>query len=509
MPSCTLLFVKLGHLTAEILPLDPHTDRWTIKLITAIKRETKDSDYRVFDGLSHSARLDLPVRSSIIIPVEVATKSVGSIAAFSRHLSAFSESDHLFIFSIAQIIENAMTREGIQTLPKELPAIIRAKKQWENTIDNLDHIVCLLDTSGRVERVNRLVEKWHFGTIASVLNRTIHQIFHSNCTDNYDCKFARDIRKAWDEMLGTGESTWATEIPAFGASLHFSLRKASYSDKSDSIDLNSYAILTVWQSTHNVCVDYSRQSFDKRPDLLAAKEEERRHIALELHDGIGQDLTVLKLYLESLQQHFKNTHDQQISKQIKNITYHICESMEEIHRVSADLHPRYLDSRSLPEALKILCEELGKVYNDTKVHCDINIPSDKFTNPLKLTVFRVAQEGLNNALKHSKATDITVSLQQTVDQLVLEIVDNGIGFELAETIDHLTGQGLIGIWDRMELSVGSVVITTGAAKGTTISARWPHGTNQISLPDKRTHILKRRWPAAHSLQFQKPLTKPE
>jgi signal transduction histidine kinase len=484
LPACTLLFVKLEQFSPVYLPLSLKPDEWTEKLTLAIKRQIKDSGYTSLDSLTHMASPDLAVQSSMIIPVENNETQIGALAAFSQEPDFFSDADNLFMISLAQIITSKLAQQDSGSVTSRIPAVVMAKKEWEQTVDSLGHVVCLLDKSGHIKRANRQIEKWQLGSVQSLQGRTIHQVFHQNCHD-YDCSFLHDINKAWIKMSASGESHWETEVQTTGNLRNFILRKTLQSDKSKPLDQNSFAVLTVRQSSlEEARIKADRKLAEKGSDNLAAKEEERRHIAMELHDGIGQDLAVVKINLEGLRLEINRTLDKKTIGHLDKIIHRIRGSMEDVHRLSSDLHPRYLDSRSLPVALELLCRDLGRTYKDVTIKCDIACTSSALTRPLKLAIFRIAQEALNNALRHSQADTITVTLQQCTDQLELDIIDNGIGFDLSESHEENNGLGLTGIRERVKLSDGSVSISTNASKGTTISVTWPQpGNRKVAQSD--------------------------
>jgi len=473
LPPCTLLFVKLEQFSPVYFPLELTPDKWSEKITLAIKWQIKDSGYTSFDSLSQATSLDLAVQSSMIIPVDNKEAPIGAVAAFSQEPDTFNDADNLFMISLAQIIGNKLAQEDSGSVTSRIPAVVMAKKEWEQTVDTLGHAVCLLDKSGHIKRANRQIEKWQLGSVQSLQGRTIHQVFHQNC-HNYDCNFLHDINKAWRKMSATGESHWETEFQTTGDLLNFILRKTSQSGLYTPMGKNSFAVLTVRKSSlEEVRIEADRKLAEKGSDNLAAKEEERRHIAMELHDGIGQDLAVVKINLEGLQQEMNRTLDKKTIGQLDKIIHHIRGSMDDVHRLSSDLHPRYLDSRTLPVALELLCRDLGQTYKDVTIECDIACTSSNLARSLKLAIFRVAQEALSNALKHSQADTVTVKLQQCAEQLELEITDNGIGFDISETDEETSGHGLAGIRERVKLSDGSISISTNASKGTTISVAWP------------------------------------
>ena len=470
LPDCTLLFVGLDRFAPVFRALDAAPDEWIDKLVIAIKQEIDKRGYTTFEDLPHTVRLDLAVRSCIVAPTEIAMKQAGALLAVSQQPDVFDERDRLFVSSFAKTIEKTLTRDEVRQF---LPAVVRAKNQWEGLVDNLDHLVCLLDESGRVERVNRMIETWQLGTVDAATGKSIHQLFHSNCGD-FDCEFLANIDTAWTECLSSGESVWETPIlDGHTGPCRFTLQRTSQSHHSRSVGLESFAILTVRQIRERADAEDNAPNSAAVANVLEAKEQERRRIALELHDGIGQSLAVVKFSLESLRHSMPDAFGPQTTEQIQKIVRQLRESMDDVQRLSSDLHPRYLESRSLSDALRLLIKELRHTYKDIELQCDIvdSLPGPE--GPLKLAAFRVAQEALSNALKHSQATTITLRLHYSTDATRLSILDNGIGFDVLDVWEQMSGQGLAGMEERVNQSNGSLIIVASRAKGTVISATWP------------------------------------
>jgi len=485
LPTCALLFIRLEQFSPVYLPLGVLPDEWTENLTLAIKRAINDSGYTSSESLTDLVNTEAAVQSSMIIPVENKADQIGVLAVFSHEPDAFDEADNLFMISLAQIIHNNLAQQDSGSPTSKFPAIVMAKKEWEQAVDSLGHAVCLLDKSGHIKRSNRQIERWQLGSVQSIQGKTIHQVFHPNCHD-HDCNFLRDLNNAWVKMSSSGKGQCETEIQIAGTLLNFSLRKTEQSDQLKSLEKDSYAVLTVRQSPlEKARIEADRIIAENGTDNLAAKEEERRHIAMELHDGIGQDLAVVKIGLEGLQQEMSRSLDNEKIEQLDKIIKHIRGSMEDVHRLSSDLHPRYLDSRSLPVALELLCNDLSQTYKDVTIKCNICRTPSSLAGSLKLAIFRIAQEALSNALKHSQANTITLKLQPCSDQLELKITDNGIGFDFSEPHERTNGLGLAGIQERVKLSKGSVSISTNASKGTTILVAWPRQTTtqKIALSD--------------------------
>jgi signal transduction histidine kinase len=140
------------------------------------------------------------------------------------------------------------------------------------------------------------------------------------------------------------------------------------------------------------------------------------------------------------------------------------------------LHPSILDDLGLFAAIRAICREFKEVYADIRVTTDLEIHEHEVPGSLKILIFRILQEALNNVAKHSGADTVNLSLKKNKRKIELTIKDNGKGFDLHEVLhadsqEH--GLGLQSMRERTELFGGSIDIRSKAGKGTTICANWP------------------------------------
>jgi signal transduction histidine kinase len=210
--------------------------------------------------------------------------------------------------------------------------------------------------------------------------------------------------------------------------------------------------------------------------LLEAQENERRIIAQELHDSVGASLTAVRYGLEEkLYRMGKDTSPPE-GVSLEQIISIVRDTIDEIHRVSSNLRPSILDDMGLLVAIRSICRELQEIYQGIQIKTLIDIKEEEIQEPLKIIIYRVLQEALNNAFKHSKADTVQVSLKKSEQFLELCIKDNGQGFDPEARIDpeeQAVGMGLVGIKERIALSNGVFKIQSGKEQGTVIWAKWP------------------------------------
>jgi len=216
-------------------------------------------------------------------------------------------------------------------------------------------------------------------------------------------------------------------------------------------------------------------------ELLNVQESERKRIALEIHDSLGQSLNAIKFRVESALQELKGTSDQAIVRSIRDIIPVIQESIDDARRLQMDLRPPMLDDLGIIATLSWFGRQFQSVYTDIKVDIQTDIAEDAVPKPLKIQIYRILQEAMNNIIRHAGATQIQVRFHKNENHVELEIEDNGIGFtpppewmDLARR-GHL---GLVGMRERVEMIGGQMDIQSESGRGTVVRVSAPLSCSQ-------------------------------
>jgi len=209
--------------------------------------------------------------------------------------------------------------------------------------------------------------------------------------------------------------------------------------------------------------------------LISVQEEERKRLASELHDSIGQTLAALKLWVEMT---LRLRDEGNISAAFDRLEQFVpilqC-SIDETRSIYMGLRPTMLDNVGLLAALEWQRQECMRLYPDRHIEFEAGIVEQEIPESLKASIFRVAQEALNNIAKHSKAEWVDISLSQDVNGIELVVSDDGVGMDLELILQTSTATslGLTGMRERAELTGGSFSIESTPGEGTTIRASWP------------------------------------
>jgi PAS domain S-box-containing protein len=206
--------------------------------------------------------------------------------------------------------------------------------------------------------------------------------------------------------------------------------------------------------------------------LVEAQEMERRGIARELHDEVGQSLTAAGINLSDLQ---LQVGDGPLAVQLAEVSAIVARLLQQIRQLSLDLHPTVLDDLGIAPGFRWLVRERGARSGlDVTLHVAEDLP--RFSSMVENTLFRVFQESLSNVLRHAQAKKLNVELRFEADNLILTIRDDGRGFDPA--VAHrraLEGGslGVLGMEERVRLAGGSIAIKSAVGEGTEIRVSLP------------------------------------
>jgi PAS domain S-box-containing protein len=201
------------------------------------------------------------------------------------------------------------------------------------------------------------------------------------------------------------------------------------------------------------------------------REEERRVIAREIHDQIGQALTALKLDVSWLRSHLPAGTAAAVAERTQAMEALVDLAVETAQRVSATLRPAILDDLGLPAAIRWQARDFAQ---RSGVTCDLDLPPDGATIPpaTALTMFRILQEALTNVIRHAHARNVHIGLAIDADSAMLTVADDGRGVT-AEELERPTALGIVGIRERALAVGGEVTIVGTAGRGTRLTVRVP------------------------------------
>jgi two-component system sensor histidine kinase UhpB len=205
--------------------------------------------------------------------------------------------------------------------------------------------------------------------------------------------------------------------------------------------------------------------------LIVAQEQERARIARDLHDDINQRLAVASIRLSALRRKVDEKNKQDVSQ----LQSELIALSEDVRHLSHDLHPSMLSQTGLTAALAGLCQNF-RHRNGPAIELSVSPHAKDLPEDISLCLYRVAQEGLGNALRHADAKRVEISLQVAHQQVEFIVADNGRGF--VTDGEGGRGLGLLSIDERAKLLGGSYRLQSTVGKGTELCIRIPLETRE-------------------------------
>ena len=403
--------------------------------------------------------------------------------------------------------------------------ISRAKKQWELVIDTLPQLIIVMDDNARITRVNRTVEAWDVGKVNKVDGLYVSD-FLKCLNDNYaDDAWTSDWPYIWQQIKNKDVLVRTIENEHSGKIYQYSLRRISDYDFNKD---HCYAVLIIDDITARQSVEKSlkehAQELEKKVndrtleiklanerlehelqiqktakeelkisqecrlgllrDLFTTQEKERKRIACELHDSIGQSLGAAKFKIEALLINKQDFIDNNDYDQFNHLVEAIKNAIHEVRHIAMDLRPAILDDLGILATLKWFCREYGNTYTQIKIDLSLNVDESAISDKKKVVIFRIVQEAMNNVAKHGNATNITLELSNADSSMRMCITDNGCGFDMNSLINKNINQldnddnqpkcnfGLSSMRERAESTNGEFVIESTPGSGTSVIVSW-------------------------------------
>jgi signal transduction histidine kinase len=395
-------------------------------------------------------------------------------------------------------------------------AIEKAKREWECTADALPALVCLLNSHGVVLRANRVVEHWGLGSVGSVIGKNAHAMLHPECSDPR-CAVACDLQQALPKLCGGEPQEFEYYSPENNQTLQFALRPMRAGDDASTAPRDTRSVLVVTdvsalrraqQSLENVNLNLElrvrlrtrelgdsnrelcnevvlRKQADQElrasrnnlallsEQLIHAQEGERRRIALELHDSVGQSLSAIKYTLERAIIMMQRPNLGSPESVLALAVQRIHETAEGIRAISMNLRPHMLDNLGAASAASWFCRGFADVYPTLTVFTEISAENDEIPKRISTHVFRCVQELLNNVAKHARAKTAWIHLKREGPTLSLEVRDDGVGMiDEARDPARLNGSGIRNLRERAEMTGGQFSISSSVGCGTSAKIVW-------------------------------------
>ncbi len=231
-----------------------------------------------------------------------------------------------------------------------------------------------------------------------------------------------------------------------------------------------------------ICRDISKRQAAQNltAQLLAAQDNERRRLSMELHDELGQDLTYLKFQMGLLSEELSQA-DVLTAPGLNSLLTQVDELIEKVRRITQEMSPVVLEELGLSSAIRFQMELFSERFDQVQVAMEIDEIDNLFPLASQLHIFRIVQESLTNIIKHAHASSVSLSVKRQSDWVAIVVSDNGQGFDLQPALEHdfHRGVGIASIEERLRLLGGSLNIWSQTGSGTRFTYNIPIDTERF------------------------------
>lgn len=239
----------------------------------------------------------------------------------------------------------------------------------------------------------------------------------------------------------------------------------------ESIVLGSVIDITGQKHTENALRQSRFELQVLSEKLLQAQESERKRIAMDLHDSVGGSISAIKVGMEHALLEYGNRLPQSVDRYFHAAIRQLCDAIDEVRVISMNLRPPMLDDLGLAVTIDWVIRRFRLACPEVAVKKRFEVEETRLSDTLKVAIFRVIQESLNNIARHAQASKVDIELLNTGNGITLSVEDDGKGF-LPDAALSDQGCGLSGMRGRVQLTSGRLAIESRPGAGTLVRAEW-------------------------------------
>jgi PAS domain S-box-containing protein len=362
---------------------------------------------------------------------------------------------------VRQLRQRVAELEGVEVeRTLAVDALRQSEERLQGILDETTAVVYLKNRQGRYLLVNRQFEELFHLSKDEAVGKTDHDLFPP--------EVARQFRENDLHVFETQAAVHFDEIAPHDDGPHDYI-SVKFPLRDDAGEIYAMCGISTDITDHKRTLEKLRDEDRILKKLLDLQERERRLVAYDIHDGFVQYVVGAKMIVESASRKIRNR-DLAEAADLQQVEQFLAKAIEEGRRVIGDLRPMIIDEKGIVEAIKYLIAEAG-VEQKPVIRFSHHVHFDRLDPLMEGAMFRIVQDALTNARRHSQAEHVTVGLTQIDDQVRLEIRDDGIGFD--PTGVPKDRFGLDGIRKRGQLFGGSTKIESSPGSGTTIKVNLP------------------------------------
>lgn len=406
--------------------------------------------------------------ASAAFPIRLAGRVRGVLSVYAKEVGFFRDKEIALLEEVADDLSFALDHFASVAARRHAQGVADREQAFSNAmIESTPGVLYLYDEQGRFLRWNR-----NFREVSGYSDGEIARMHPLDFFTGVDKeRVAREIRVVFEK----GESCLeANFIAKDGASRAYFFTGKRISLRGLPCLIGMGIDITVRKDAEAATEQYARRLQATSHRLLTVQEAERRVLARELHDAVGQELTALSLNLTIISEALPGETPDKVRERLEDSQELLENTTRHLRDIMIELRPPGLDELGLLAALK---EHASQVGRRAELAIDVvgQEPRPRLPPTEEIALFRIAQEALNNVVKHAQASECTISLSQTERAVVLSIVDNGTGFDAArKPLAGGHGMGTTTMRERAE-AIGAhldLEATPGSGTRVTIELSW-------------------------------------
>ena len=342
-------------------------------------------------------------------------------------------------------------------------ALRESKQKYRSLMDGASDAIVLVDPEGRITKVNQRVEELLGYSEEELLGLSYPHIHPPQILDH--------VRENFENILatGTGPLHECVVMRKDGKLVPVDVSHIMVEYGGQRVIQGVLRDVTERKRAEETLRDSEQKLRLLASQLLTVQEKERRRVSRELHDELGQALTVLKIHLVAIENKLRR--DQPgLKVSCESLLVYIDAVIENVRRLSWDLSPSILEDLGLSSSLRYLVEEICR-NNHILYEMVMDEIDDLFSPEVKINIYRIFQESLTNIVRHAQASRIDVEIRKQADRVTFLLKDNGKGFDLKEARSRKLDQrglGLTTMKERALMAEGTLSISSQAGQGTKI-----------------------------------------
>ena len=360
---------------------------------------------------------------------------------------------------------NERLRDEIQKRNRVQLALEEMQQHFRELWNNAPAAYHLVDTEGTIMQVNQTELRMLGYTRKEMLGKSIFEFITPEQRDGAEERFR--LKLAGKEIPKHDNRIYLNKD---GSEVHVSIDDILESDTDGEV---------IGVRTTMVDISELKRAQEElrhlSARLLEVQENERKRLSRELHDSTGQVLVALRFGIENALDRMRQGTIEESVKSLETISPLAQQAIDEVRKIHTGLRPPLIDDLGIVATISWFCREFETLHAGVRTEQVIQMDETEVPEPLKIVIFRILQEALNNVAKHGKADAVCVSLRRKDGTMELTIEDNGQGFDAERVRSHKeadSGVGLTSMKERTEISGGAFSIESSAGAGTIVRASW-------------------------------------